>query len=53
MRGYNSNIICLLPGGISKTIGQGSLPVLKPINDDEVICVWENNNQIEGYILQL
>lgn len=49
----NGNIICLLPGGISKTVGQGSLPVLRSINDDEAICVWENNNQIEGYILKL
>jgi len=49
----NDNVTCLLPGGTQKIIGKGTLPVLKSINDHEVICVWENNKQIEGYLLHL
>ncbi|MEO8416808.1 MAG: sialidase family protein, partial [Ginsengibacter sp.] len=47
------NITCLLPGGSQKVIGKGMLPVLKSLNDKEVICVWENDKQIEAYILHL
>jgi hypothetical protein len=49
----NGNVTCLLPDGSQKVVGKGSLPVLKSINDNEVICVWENNQQIEGYIFHL
>jgi hypothetical protein len=47
------DIICLLPDGSSKTIGKGNLPILKSINKDEVICVWEDDTQIESYVLHL
>jgi hypothetical protein len=45
------NIICLLPDGSTKTIGTGSLPLMKSFNDHEVICIWENNTRIESYVL--
>jgi hypothetical protein len=47
------NIICLLPNGSAKTIGRGSLPLMKSVSDHEVICIWENNAQIESYVLYL
>lgn len=49
----NGNIICRLPDGSQKIIGKGILPVLKSINDNKVLCVWENDKQIEGYLLKL
>lgn len=49
----NGNVICELPNGAQRIIGKGMLPVLKPINDKEIICIWENDKQIEGYILHL
>jgi len=49
----NGNIICLLPNGYPKIIGKGMLPVLKSINDKKVVCIWENDGKIEGYILHL
>ncbi len=45
------NITCLLPNGSLKIIGKGSLPVLKTMGYNEVICVWDNNQQIESYVL--
>ena len=47
------SIRCLLPDGTLQTIGKGSIPVLKSINDHEVLCIWENNKQIESYLLHL
>jgi len=49
----NGNIICSLPDGSQKIIGKGMLPVLKSAGDGDVFCVWENDKQIEGYILHL
>jgi hypothetical protein len=49
----DGNIKLLLPDGTLRTIGKGSLPVLKSINDNDVICIWENNKQIESYLLHL
>lgn len=49
----NGNITCLLPDGTSKVIGKGSLPLLKSVNNDEVVCVWENNKTIESAIVHL
>ena len=39
--------------GSQKIIGKGMLPVLKSTGDGDVFCVWENDKQIEGYILHL
>ena len=47
------DIVCLLPDGSTKMIGKGSLPLLKSVSEDEVICVWENNTLIESYVLHL
>ena len=30
---------------MKKTLGKGSLPVLTAINNEHVLCVWENDNQ--------
>lgn len=38
---------------IKKSVGKGSSPVLKAINDKEVICVWENEKQIHSAVLEL
>ncbi len=34
-------------------LGKGSLPILKAINNDKVICVWENENEIHTAVLSL
>lgn len=43
--GQKGNVILLMPGGIKKDIGKGSLPVI--INfKDQIFCVWENAKQV-------
>ncbi len=49
----NGDIICLLPDGVKRNAGKGSLPVLKSISDYEVICVWQNENEIKSALLRL
>jgi BNR repeat-like domain len=49
----NGDIICLLPGGIKKTIGKGKLPILKPVSKNEIICVWQQDNNIKSTLISL
>ena len=46
-------IVILKPGGIKETIGDGSMPVLKAIDDHQVLCVWENEKEIYSKIITL
>ena len=36
-----------------KTVGKGSQPVLKAVNNDKVICIWENDKQIHASVVTL
>ena len=47
------NLVCLLPDGTKKIIGKGNLPLLKSLNDNEVICVWADDKSIKSAILVL
>lgn len=49
----NADITCLLPDGTKKIIGKGSLPLLKSVSDNEVICVWQQENNIESVVVNL
>ena len=49
----NGEIVIIKPNGEKKLIGKGSQPVLKEIDDKHLLCLWENNKQIHGSILQL
>lgn len=46
-------VICLLPPGEKKILGKGTTPVLKAIGNEQILCVWENENQIHSTILSL
>lgn len=45
-------VVCLLPQ-IKKTMGKGRSPVIKAIGKQQVICIWENENEIHSSILNL
>jgi hypothetical protein len=30
--------------------GKGDLPLIKAMNDKQIICVWENENKIYGIV---
>ncbi len=49
----NGNVIVMKPQGMKVNIGKGSLPLVKALNKDHVICVWENEKQIEAQVLEL
>lgn len=46
-------VVCLLPSGKKHQIGEGSLPVLKAVSDETVLCVWQNDNDIKATLIQL
>ena len=49
----NGEVIILNLQGLRKNLGKGSLPVIKAINNEHIICVWENENQIHSIVLEL
>ena len=49
----NEEVVILKPMGIKKVLGKGSLPVLTAINNQHILCVWENDNQIQAAIIEL
>jgi len=49
----DGEVVILLPQGIKKKLGAGSLPIIKSINNQHVICVWENEKQIHSAAVEL
>ncbi|MEJ7682117.1 MAG: hypothetical protein WKG06_30560 [Segetibacter sp.] len=49
----NGNVIIKKANGMKKSLGKGSLPLIKALNNDEVICVWENEKQIHASVVEL
>ena len=47
------NVVCRLPNGQKQIIGEGSLPVLKVLNDKEVVCIWQQKEAIAEAIVTL
>ena len=46
-------IIFTKPGEQKKVLGKGSQPVLKMLDNEHVICVWENEKQIHASVVKL
>ena len=49
----NGNIIVMKPQGMKKNLGKGQLPILKAVNNEHILCVWENDKQIHKSVLEL
>ena len=49
----NGEVVVIQPQGQKKVIGKGSQPVIKALDKDHLICVWENEKQIQASVLQL
>jgi len=49
----NNEIACMKENGHNKMVGKESLPVLKVLDDEHVICVWENEKKIHAAVLEL
>jgi hypothetical protein len=46
----NGVITVLKPDGMKLKPGKGDLPLIKAMNDKQIICVWENENKIYGIV---
>lgn len=49
----NGEIFLLNSKGGKQHIGKGSLPVLKSVGTNKVICVWEEDKQIQRAVVEL
>ncbi|HUS02124.1 MAG TPA: sialidase family protein [Chitinophagaceae bacterium] len=49
----NGAVVVIKPRGQKKVLGKGSLPVLKSLNNEHVICIWENEKQIHASVIEL
>jgi hypothetical protein len=47
----SGEVICLMPNNERKVLGRGSSPVIRVIDDNSIICAWENNKAITAKIL--
>ena len=48
-----ANVVVVKPDGTTQNVGEGSLPIIKAINDQQIICVWENDKQIHSATIEL
>ena len=46
-------IVVVTPRGIKKNLGKGELPIIKAINNENILCVWEKDKQIHSALLDL
>lgn len=51
--GENGDVVVMKPQGIKKNLGKGSLPLIKALNSEQVLCVWENDSQIHAEVVEL
>ena len=49
----NGNVTVLLPDGTKTDLGKGSIPLLQTLNNNNLLCVWENNKQLKAAIIDL
>ena len=49
----NGEVVFVNAQGLKKILGKGSLPVLKTLNNNQIICVWENEKQIHASVIEL
>jgi len=49
----NGEIIIRKPQGMKVNLGKGQLPLIKSINNEHILCVWENDKQVHAKIVSL
>ncbi|HET6995953.1 MAG TPA: sialidase family protein [Chitinophagaceae bacterium] len=47
------NVVIVKPRGMKKNLGKGQLPLVKALNNEHVLCIWENDKKIHREILEL
>lgn len=51
--GLNGDVIVMNSQGMKKNLGKGSLPLIKALNNELVLCVLENDRQIHASVVDL
>ena len=49
----NGDVIVRMPQGTKKNLGQGQLPMIKAVNNEHILCVWEDEEHIYKVVLEL
>jgi hypothetical protein len=49
----NGEVVCVLPQGRKQHLGKGALPIIKAVNNEHIICIWENEKQVHKAVLGL
>ncbi|MEO6721392.1 MAG: sialidase family protein [Ferruginibacter sp.] len=49
----NGSVVIVKPQGQKVVIGKGSQPVLKAVDDEHILCVWENEKHIHAAVIKL
>jgi hypothetical protein len=49
----DGNVVVMSHQGMKKNLGKGQLPVIRAVNNEHILCVWENDKQIHKAILEL
>ncbi|MES1220094.1 MAG: sialidase family protein [Bacteroidota bacterium] len=49
----NGEVVVLNPQHEKRVLGKGSMPVIRSIGNDEILCVWENEKKIYSEVVKL
>ena len=49
----NGEVVIRKPQGMKINLGKGQLPLIKHINNEHILCVWENDAHIHSAIISL
>jgi hypothetical protein len=49
----NGEVIVVKPQGQKQAIGKGSEPQITALDDNHIICIWENDKKIHGAVIKL
>lgn len=49
----DGNVMIVKPQGMKKNLGKGQLPVIKAVNNEHILCVWENDKKVRMAVLEL
>ena len=49
----DNDVIIKKSQSMEKNLGKGQLPIIKAVNNEHILCIWENDKQIHKAILEL
>lgn len=47
----NDTVEVLTPGNKKLALGRGFIPIIKPVDDEHIICVWENDKVLHASVV--